>query len=106
MTWEIIRNNFNKSWVWKSISRNPNMTWKIIKDNPNKPWYWSALSYNEFKNDRIQWDYGKNWQWLLDEEMRIVIMIFWVCLNISTSIYLEIPHLIAHSYVESLYCEN
>ena len=31
---------------WDSISEYPNITWEIIKNNPDKPWVWDCLSRN------------------------------------------------------------
>ena len=38
ITWDIIKDNFDKPWDLMSLSENPNMTWDIIKDNPDMPW--------------------------------------------------------------------
>ena len=37
ITWEIVRNNLGKAWNWGYLSRNPNITWEIVRDNQDKP---------------------------------------------------------------------
>ena len=65
LTWEIIKNNPDKSWNWDEISANSNITWEIIKNNPDKPWDWREISYSS----RITWEIiesnpDKPWDWV------------------------------------------
>ena len=50
--WSFIKDNPDKPWYWKGVTRNPNITWDIIKDNPDKPWNWWFISCNP----NINWD--------------------------------------------------
>lgn len=77
ITWNIIKDNFDKPWCWKTLlgnpnitweiatgkdvpyqdnwlymSRNPNITWDIIRQNPDKLWNWFYLS----AHPNITWD--------------------------------------------------
>jgi hypothetical protein len=46
ITWDIVRDNPDKSWSWYCISPKQSITWDIIKENPNRLWNWSILSEN------------------------------------------------------------
>ena len=51
---EIVKDNPDKHWDWKYLSKNPNITWEIVKDNSDKDWRWRCLSKNPFtKNKEI-----------------------------------------------------
>jgi hypothetical protein len=41
-----IKNNPDKPWNWRLLSRNPNITFDIVLKNPDKPWDWRWLSQN------------------------------------------------------------
>lgn len=43
ITWNIIKNNFDKPWNWHHLSSNPIITWDIVRQNPDKPWDWDML---------------------------------------------------------------
>lgn len=52
ITWDIVKANPDRPWVYWALSENPNITWKIVKNNPDKPWDYYHLG----KNPNITWD--------------------------------------------------
>ena len=64
VTWDIIKDNLDKPWVWATLSNKCCITWDIVKENLDKPWSWKSLSNNSI----ITWDIVKNnldkpWCW-------------------------------------------
>ena len=53
ITWDIVQANPDKPWNFNYLSENPNITWDIVQANPNKPWNFDWLSLN------ITWDFVK-----------------------------------------------
>ena len=90
ITWQIIQANPDKRWNWSWISRNPNITWEIIQANPDASWDWYHICCNKFTSDKKyhKWNYGKNYRWLLPNELKDIILIFWIgnCHNIAKEI--------------------
>lgn len=46
ITWDIVKDNFDKPWNYYMLSRNPNITWEIIKNNLDKPWNYEIFINN------------------------------------------------------------
>jgi uncharacterized protein with HEPN domain len=66
ITWDIVRNNLDKSWVFEQLTLNPVITPVIIKNNPNILWDYQYFS----KNPNITWNIvkdnlDKNWNYEL-----------------------------------------
>jgi hypothetical protein len=52
ITWNIVKENHDKSWDYYFLSGNPIITWDIVKENPGIGWNYTMLS----KNPNITWD--------------------------------------------------
>lgn len=86
ITVEIVRNNFDKNWNWKNLSKhldiskefdkswpwdyenlskNQTLRWEIVENNINEKWDWNWLSCNKCVTlDIIEKNPDKNWYWL------------------------------------------
>jgi hypothetical protein len=53
ITWEIVKDNPDKTWNWYGLSMNPNITCEILKDNPDQFLYYRGLSRNTFLYEPI-----------------------------------------------------
>ena len=64
ITWDIVQQNPDKPWHWSILSRNPNITWDIIKQHLDKPWNWEHLSQNpNITWNMVQQNPDKAWNW-------------------------------------------
>jgi hypothetical protein len=64
ITFEFVKDNFDKPWNWSYLSYNPNITWSIVKENIEKPWDICALSRNQnITFDIVKENPDKPWDW-------------------------------------------
>lgn len=77
ITWNMVRNNLNKPWNFKKISRNSIVTIDIVLDTPFLRWDWNELTLNKnmtfdiIKNNiRLPWNSYLLTQKLTPEELK------------------------------------
>jgi hypothetical protein len=46
MPWDIIKDNPDQPWDWRSVSENPNISWDIVTAHLDKPWNFENLASN------------------------------------------------------------
>ena len=63
---DFIKNNPEKPWNWRWLSRNPSITWTIVQANPEKPWDWDSLSRNPMSLQKRMWAVEKIQEWWVE----------------------------------------